>query len=124
LNQAASRQLRRPADGDGDHDREGDCEARPRGATAKSEDGDREERPRWQVHFTPKHASWMNQIECAFSILQRRVLQRGSFSSKDDLRDKLYQYMWWHNEREHPFKWSYRPKSWSTNPAQTSCERH
>lgn len=33
-----------------------------------------EEHPRWKVHFTPKHASWLNQIECAFSELQRRAL--------------------------------------------------
>jgi transposase len=83
-----------------------------------------EEHPRWQMHFTPKHASWMNQIECAFSGLQRRVLQRGSFASKEELRDKLYQYMWWHNERGQPFEWSYRPKSWSANPAPNSGARH
>ena len=84
-----------------------------------------EEHPRWKLHFTPKHASWMNQIECAFSDLQRHVLARGSFSSKDDLRAKIYAYMWWHNETGQPFRWSYRPKSWSAaNPGETSDRRH
>lgn len=81
-----------------------------------------EEHPRWQMHFTPKHASWINQIECAFSDLQRRVLERGSFSSKEDLQQKLYQYIRWRNERGRPFKWSYRPKSWSANSGGTSGE--
>jgi transposase len=82
------------------------------------------EHPRWTRHFTPKHASWLNQIEDAFSILGRRVLARGSFSSKDDLQDKIYAYMIWHNQSAQPFKWSYRPKSWSTNSAQISDGRH
>lgn len=65
-------------------------------------------------------ASWMNQIECAFSILDRRVLARGSFMSKDELREKnVTAYMLWHNETERPFHSTYRPKSWSTNPGHT-----
>lgn len=40
-------------------------------------------------HFTPKHASWLNQIELWFSILVRKLLRRGHFLSKDDLRTKL-----------------------------------
>jgi transposase len=83
-----------------------------------------DEHPRWTRHFTPKHASWLNQIECAFSILDRRVLARGSFASKDKLRDKIYAYLLWHNEGAHPFRWSYRPKSWSENPGHSSAGRH
>jgi len=71
-----------------------------------------DEHPRWTRHFTPKHASWLNQIECAFSILGRRVLARGSFSSTDDLREKIYAYMIWQNDRARPFVWTYRPSSW------------
>jgi hypothetical protein len=70
-----------------------------------------EEHPRWTQHFTPKHASWLNQIECAFSVLQRRVLARGSFSSTADLREKIYAYILWHNDRATTFTWTYRPKS-------------
>ncbi|AUX40060.1 uncharacterized protein SOCE26_014560 [Sorangium cellulosum] len=79
-----------------------------------------EEHPRWTLHCTPKHASWLNQIECAFSDLQRCVLARGSFRSKDELRDKVHAYLWWHNERAEPFEWTYRPASWSAIPGKTS----
>jgi hypothetical protein len=71
-----------------------------------------DDHPRWKRHFTPKHASWLNQIECMFGILDRRVLCRGSFTSTDDLRDKIYGYMLWHNVTDQPFDWSYRPRSW------------
>ncbi|MFT3768140.1 MAG: IS630 family transposase [Minicystis sp.] len=82
-----------------------------------------EEHPRWTRHFTPKHASWLNQIECAFSSLHARVLARGSFVSLQDLQEKLYAYMVWHNETAQPFTWSYRPKSWSDKPAEISGGR-
>lgn len=83
-----------------------------------------DEHPRWKCHFTPTHASWLNQIECMFSILQRRVIARGSFTSTDQLQDKLYAYMLWHNRTDQPFHWSYRPKSWSANICKTSDTRH
>jgi transposase len=79
-----------------------------------------EAHPRWTLHFTPTHGSWLNQIECAFSDLQLRVLTRGSFPSTDDLRAKVEAYMLWRNERSRPFTWTYRPKSWSANPGKTS----
>jgi len=82
-----------------------------------------DEHPRWTRHFTPKHASWLNQIEQMFSIVDRRVLARGSFASKDDLREKLYAYMLWHNLTDQPFNWSYRPASWKKIGA-TSDERY
>jgi transposase len=41
-------------------------------------------------YYTPKHASWMNQIEIWFSILARKLLKRGNFSSVDDLRPKFW----------------------------------
>lgn len=83
-----------------------------------------DDHPRWKRHFTPKHASWLNQIECMFGILQRHVITRGSFASTDDLCEKLYAYMSWHNRTDQPFHWSYRPKSWSINPARTSGGRN
>jgi transposase len=76
-----------------------------------------EEHPRWTRHFTPKHASWLNQIEDMFSIVQRRVLARGSFRSTDDLRERIYEYMLWHNANAQPFRWTYRPKSWEPSIA-------
>ena len=83
-----------------------------------------EDHPRWTQHFTPKHASWLNQIECAFSILSRRVLARGSFTSLDDLRDKIYAYLLWHNLADKPFHWTYRPKSWGPKQGATSAGRN
>lgn len=73
-----------------------------------------EEHPRWAQHFTPKHASWLNQIECAFSILGRHVLARSSFASLEELREAVYDYLLWFNRQEAaPFHWTYRPTSWS-----------
>lgn len=72
-----------------------------------------EDHPRWTLHFTPKHASWLNQIECAFSILHRQVLARGSFRSLEELRQRVEDYILWFNQQAAaPFEWSYRPKSW------------
>lgn len=79
-----------------------------------------EDHPRWTIHFTPKHGSWLNQVEHFFSILQRRVLARGSFLSKQDLADKVTRYLLWHNQHARPHQWSYRPQSWTKHSAQTS----
>jgi hypothetical protein len=40
-------------------------------------------------HFTPKHASWINQIEIWFSILVRKLLRRGNFTSKEHLQQRI-----------------------------------
>jgi transposase len=49
--------------------------------------------PRWHVHWTPVHASWLNQIELYFSGLTRRVVRHGDFSSRTDLIDKIETYV-------------------------------
>ena len=41
----------------------------------------------------PKHSSWLNQIECWFSILVRRLLKRGNFTSTQDLRQQILDFM-------------------------------
>jgi hypothetical protein len=46
------------------------------------------EHTRFVVHYTPKHASWLNQVELVSSVLTRRLLKRGEFASRDDLVDK------------------------------------
>jgi transposase len=79
-----------------------------------------EEHPKWTIHFTPKHGSWLNQVEQFFSILQRRVITRGSFASKEQLADKVTRYILWHNQTAKPLRWSYRPQSWAKQSAQTS----
>jgi putative transposase len=62
-------------------------------------------------HYTPKHASWMNQVEIWLSILVRKVLRRGNFTSVDDLRAKLLAFIDYFNRTmAKPFKWTYRGK--------------
>ena len=63
-------------------------------------------------HFTPKHASWMNQIEIWFSILVRKVLKRGNFLSTDDLKRKVLAFIEYYNcTMAKPFKWTYQGKA-------------
>lgn len=63
---------------------------------------------RLHVHWTPRHASWLNQIEIFFSILQRRIIKRGEFKTKDDLANKIITFMEWYDEHEaKPFRWTY-----------------
>ena len=59
--------------------------------------------------YTPKHASWLNQIEIWFSILARRLLKRGSFKSVEELRDQLLAFIRYFNATmAKPFKWTYK----------------
>lgn len=58
--------------------------------------------------YTPKHCSWLNQVEIWFSILARRVIRRGSFLSKQDLRTKLLDFIDYFNRvLAKPFKWTF-----------------
>jgi hypothetical protein len=59
-------------------------------------------------HYTPKHASWMNQIEIWLSILARKVLRRGNFVSVEDLKAKVLAFVDYYNQTmAKPFKWNY-----------------
>jgi len=63
-------------------------------------------------HYTPKHASWMNQIELWLSILVRKLLRRGSFTSVDDLVAKVRDFIAYYNRTmAKPFKWTYQGKA-------------
>ena len=63
-------------------------------------------------HYTPKHASWMNQIEIWFSILVRKVLKRGNFTSVDDLKRKVLAFIEYYNRTmAKPFKWTYQGRA-------------
>jgi transposase len=60
-------------------------------------------------HFTPKHGSWLNQAELFFSVLHRRFLARGSFSSRRDFERRLERFLTDYNARHaHPYRWTYR----------------
>ena len=62
-------------------------------------------------HYTPKHASWMNQIEIWFSILSKKLLRRSSFTSTDELTSKLLAFIDYFNlTMAKPFKWTYGSK--------------
>jgi hypothetical protein len=54
-------------------------------------------------------------------LRQIQVLARGSFTSPQDLQEKLYDYMLWYNQTACPFEWTYRPKSWSRKRGRTSA---
>ena len=61
--------------------------------------------------YTPKHASWMNQIEIWFGILARKVIRRGNFASLADLQHKLEAFVDYFNRTmAKPFKWTYQGK--------------
>jgi len=62
-------------------------------------------------HYTPKHASWMNQIELWFSILVRKLLKRASFTSVEDLQARVLAFVEYFNTTmAKPFKWTYGQK--------------
>lgn len=58
--------------------------------------------------YTPRHCSWLNQVEIWFSILTRRLLKRSSFASLSELRERLVAFIRYFNEvLAKPFKWTY-----------------
>jgi transposase len=63
--------------------------------------------PRFQVTYTPKHASWLNIVELWFSVLTRRLLRRGEFTSREHLAAKIIKFIATYNEQAKPFRWSY-----------------
>jgi transposase len=82
--------------------------------------------------FTPKHSSWMNQIEIVFGIVSRRAVSRGSFASKQELKDRLTSFIDYFNRTfAQPFRWTYtgrpvkaqqptRPRTWRESWARKS----
>ena len=67
----------------------------------------RDQSHRISFHFTPKHASWLNQIEIWFSILARKLLRRASFTSKEHLKARIEAFIAYFNRTlAKPFKWT------------------
>ncbi len=59
-------------------------------------------------YYTPKHASWMNQVEIWLSILVRKLLKRGNFTSLEDLRNQILMFIAYYNRTmAKPIKWTY-----------------
>jgi transposase len=66
---------------------------------------------RISFHFTPKHASWLNQIEIWFSILARKLLRRGSFTSTAELKKHIQAFITYFNKTmAKPFRWTFTGK--------------
>ena len=61
-------------------------------------------------HYTPNHSSWLNQIEIWLSILTRKLLRRGSFTSVTDLTTQVLAFIDHYNRTARPFKWTYQGK--------------
>lgn len=67
---------------------------------------------RFHFVYTPLHASWVNQIEIWFGLLQRRILRYGSFSSPEKLETSLLGFVdHWNTFEAHPWKWTFRGQS-------------
>lgn len=62
--------------------------------------------PRFHLHFTPTHASWLNLVERFFGLLTEHALRRGSHKSSRELRAAIDEYLESHNEAPKPFKWT------------------
>lgn len=61
--------------------------------------------PNVHFHFTPTHASWLNQVEVWFGILERQALKHSSFRSPREVRDRIDAFIQTYNRRAHPFRW-------------------
>src|SRR3990170_3595644 len=62
--------------------------------------------PRWNVHFTPTYASWLNQIEIWFNLITQRAIRRGTFRSVKDLINKIDHFVQHYNPGAEPFAWT------------------
>src|ERR1700682_4464351 len=66
--------------------------------------------PRVHFHYTPTHASWMNMIECFFSILTKQALTHSVQRSKQELKDFLLRYLKKYSQNPTPFTWTKGPE--------------
>jgi putative transposase len=62
--------------------------------------------PRFHAHFTPTHASWLNQVECWFSIITRKAIRRASHRSVKQLIDNIAAFIETYNKDSQPFIWT------------------
>jgi len=63
------------------------------------------------VHYTPKHGSWLNQVEIWFGVLSRRLLRRGEFRSVGELAQRILEFIDYYDRHDaHPYEWTYTGK--------------
>lgn len=63
-------------------------------------------RPHWHLHFTPTHASWLNQVERFFGKITSEAIRRGNFHCVADLKAAITNYISVHNRSPKPFRWT------------------
>jgi transposase len=63
-------------------------------------------RPRWKLHFTPTHSSWLNQVERFFAKITNQRIRRGVFQSVAELKHAIQEYVANHNQNSRPFRWT------------------
>ncbi len=64
---------------------------------------------RFHFHYTPIHASWVNQVELFFGILQKRVIRYCEYNSLEELDEAVYSFMdHWNQHEAHPFRWTFK----------------
>jgi putative transposase len=80
------------------------------------------ERPRFQVHFTPTYASWLNQVEIWFNRITQQAIRRGTFRSVRELVAKIDSFVQSSNASPHPFVWTATADS-TFAKVQRLCER-
>ena len=74
--------------------------------------------------YTPKHSSWLNQIEIVFGIIMRKVIRRGNFTSVADLHDKLLRFITYFNEVfAKPFRWTFTGRPLQTGEQKKTGKR-
>jgi len=62
--------------------------------------------PRYQIHYTPTYASWLNQVEIWFNLITQRAIRRGTFKSVKELVSKIEQFVQQYNLKTQPFVWT------------------
>jgi transposase len=63
--------------------------------------------PNWNFHFTPTYSSWINQVECWFSIISRQCIRRGVFQDVKSLISEIQLFIKEYNKNAKPFRWTY-----------------
>jgi transposase len=63
-------------------------------------------RPRYHLHFTPTHSSWINQVERWFALISQRQIKRGSHHTVGELEGAIREFIQTHNENPRPFHWT------------------
>ena len=63
-------------------------------------------RPRYQVHYTPTYASWLNQVEIWFNLITQKAIRRGTFKNVKDLIGKIDHFVKGYNKNTRPFHWT------------------